>query len=402
MPTFTYECISKSGEIIKGRVEAQEEEAAVMQLRKMGYSVLDLKRDRESSINSILDWGKKVKISELALFSRQLSAMIGAGIPLTRAIHTLGRQADNSLLKNALQQIASNVEGGMNFTEALSSYPKIFSPLYISMIHAGEVGGDLEMALTHLSDQLQRDKALKDSIKSATFYPKMVAGFAGMILVAMLVFIVPIFMGFFPEDRKLPLPTEIIMVMSNSLRSRWYIWICAAVAVVLLFTYYIKSPMGKNTWDRVKFKLPAFGPLIHKSVMARFSRTLATLLEGGIPVVQALESAGPTSGSFLVEKAVKNASLRIQEGKSISGELEESGIFPPMVIQMIAVGEETGSLPSLLSKIAEFYEDEVAAMSKGLTALIEPLMLVIVGSVIGLMLIAMYLPMFTAVTEVGR
>jgi type IV pilus assembly protein PilC len=401
MGMFVYECMNKSGEVVRGQLNTEHEANAVAQLHKMGYAILELKEEKPSSLNSALQFGKKVNETELALFSRQFSAMLAAGIPVTRALFTLSKQVNNQMLKEALADVAQNVEGGMNLTEALSAYPKIFSPLYISMINSGEMGGHLDNSLKRLSIQLQKDKVLKDNIRSATFYPRMVLGFALLLLIGMLVFLVPVFMNYFPKDAELPLPTRMIMGLSNSVRGYWYIWILSIFIIVFAIYAYIRSSSGKNTWDRIKFGMPAFGQLIHKSVMARFCRTLSSLLDCGIPVIQALESAGPTSGSIQVAEIIKNASARIQEGKGIAEELNENKIFPPMVVQMISVGEETGSLPHLLSQIAEFYEEEVTIMSKGLTALIEPIMLVTVGILVGAMLIALYLPIFTVVTKVG-
>lgn len=399
MALYEYECLNKNGDIVTGRVEAEQEAAAVVRLRKMGLNVINVKEINTSSIWSMNLTQKKVSVSELALFSRQLSSMLAAGIPVTRALFTLSKQASNPTLKDALGSIARNVEGGMNLTEAMGAYPKVFSPLYISMIHAGELGGTMEETLGRLSQQLQKDKMLRDNVKSATMYPRAVGIFAIVLLLMMLLFLVPVFKTFIPEGTQLPLPTKLIFSLSASLRSYWYLWFLFIGFVITGLVLILQSAVGKKAWDRVKFRIPAFGSLIHKSVIARFTRTLATLLEGGIPVVQALESSGPTAGSSIVAEAVMNAGQKIQEGKNIAGPLEESGVFPPMVIQMISVGEETGMLPSLLDRIADFYEDEVAIMTKGLTAMIEPLMLIIVGVVIGGMLISLYLPIFTAITS---
>ena len=269
------------------------------------------------------------------------------------------------------------------------------------MIQAGEVGGTLEESLLRLSDQLQKDKTLKDNIRSASFYPIMVLCFAAIILTIMMVFIVPIFINMFPAGTELPFLTKIIVVLSELIRSYWYLWIIGIVAIILGIRYYLKSPSGSYQWDKTKLKLPIFGSLIQKAVLARFSRTLSTLLSGGIPVLQALEVSGPASGNLLVAEAVNNAREKIQEGRSIAEPLDESGMFPPMVIHMIAVGEETGSLSTLLTKIAEFFEDEVTTMTKGLTSLLEPILLIVIGILVGGMVVALYLPIFTAITSVG-
>jgi type IV pilus assembly protein PilC len=382
-------------------MNAENADLATQRLKAMGLMILSLDEKRASSTSSFFTLEKKVTLGELSLFSRQLSAMIRAGIPVTRAIYTLSKQEKNSTFKKALENIARNIEGGMNLTEAFSAYPRIFSDLYISMIRAGELGGMMDEALLRLSDQLQKDKTLKDNIKSATFYPRVILVFALLMMIGMLVFLVPVFQGFLPKTAKLPGITRFIFALSGSLRSFWYIWVVAIIVIISGAVFFIKSPASKMIWERMKFRLPAFGSLIQKSVVARFSRTLATLLDGGIPVVQALESAGPTSGSLLVAEAVTDACIKIQEGKNIAGPLEESGVFPPMVTQMIAIGEETGALASLLEKIAEFYEEEVEIMAKGLMDLIQPILFIILGVVVGGMLIAMYLPMFASITQSG-
>ena len=401
MAIFNYECLNRQGETVKGRVNADNPSAAVLRLKNMDLLIMGLKETRASSAGGFLSNEKRVGISELSMFSRQLSAMMRAGIPITRALQTLARQTRNSTFRNALDNISRNVEGGMNLTEAFGAYPRIFSGVFVSMINAGEVGGILDESLLRLSEQLQKDKTLRDNIKSATFYPRMVLGFALLMMTGMLVFLVPVFKTFIPEGTEVPALTAAIFSLSDSIRNFWYVWLTVMVTVAAGFTVFVKSRRSRYLWDRIKFRMPAFGPLIHKSVIARFSRTLATLVEGGIPIVQALESAGPTSGSILLADAVGEACKKIAEGKNISGPLEDSGLFPPMVTHMISVGEETGSLSTLLVKLAEFYEDEVATASKGLTALIEPIMLIIVGLVVGVMLISLYLPIFTTITSSG-
>jgi len=399
MGLFNYECLNKKGETVKGKINAENSAVALARLKSMELVITELREVSSSSANSFFSNEKKVKISDLNMFSRQLSSMLKAGIPITRALHTLSKQTTNPTFRDALENIARNVEGGMNLTDAFSAYPRIFPDIFISMMHAGELGGILDDSLLRLSEQLQKDKNLQDNIRSATFYPRIVFAFAILMLTGMLIFLVPVFKKFIPENAELPVLTTIIFEISNSIRNHWYIWITAIMLIIAGFVAFIKSKRSKYIWERIKFKLPAFGPLIHKSVIARFARTLATLLEGGIPVIQALENAGPTSGSVILAEVVKDACKKITEGKNISGPLEESGLFPPMFTHMVAVGEETGSLSSLLDKLAEFYEDEVATTSKGLTALIEPIMMISVGIVVGIMLISLYLPIFSTITS---
>lgn len=401
MASFSYECLNRQGQSIKGQLSSDSVPQAVDKLRSMGLSIVELKEIKIKSKSNFLSMEKKVTMGDLTLFSRQLSAMIGSGIPVTRAINTLSKQSENPTLRSALENIARNVEGGMNLTDAFSAYPHIFSDLYISMIRAGEVGGMLENSLLRLSEQLQKEKILKDEVKSAISYPRVIGIFALLIFVAMLVFLVPIFQGSVPQNVEINAITQFIFDMSASLRNNYIVWILVVIAIVAVLIVFFKSRTGHNFWERIKLKMPVFGPIILKSVIARFTRTLATLLEGGIPVVQALESAGPTSGSDVLNEAVQLATKRIEEGKSIASTLEESDVFPPMVTHMISVGEESGSLPSLLDKVAEFYEQEVATTTRGLQALIQPIALVVIGILIGGMLIALYSPIFSAVTASG-
>lgn len=401
MSVYSYECVNKQGEIIKGQINAENLPASVERLKSMELTVVDLKEHQISRAKPFLTSEKRVTIGELSIFSRQLSAMISAGIPVTRALFTLGRQTRNPTFKNALENIAKNIESGMNLTDAFGAYPDIFPDLYVSMIRSGELGGILDNTLERLSEQLRKEKQIRDNIKTATFYPRMLLGFAGLVFIGMLLFIVPVFKKFITTGTDIPAVTQFIFNLSDSIKEKWYLWLFCIFAVTSAATLFIKSSSGKKTWDRIKFKMPVFGELIQKTVVARFSRTLATLLEGGIPVVQAMQSAGPTSGSILVADAVMEATKRVEEGKSISEPLEKSGVFPPMVTHMIATGEETGQLPYLLNRIAEFYEDEVSAMTKGLSSLIEPIMIIVIGLLVGGMLISLYMPIFTSVVSSG-
>ncbi len=401
MGNYQYQALNKSGEIVNGRLEGDEELKVAERLRAMGLVAMEIKEVKQSSLNTMLSFKPKVKLGDLSLFSRQMATMLNSGIPLTRALFTLSHQVTNVSLGRALNEIALNVESGVSFNEALKVYPTIFSPLYLSMVGAGEMGGNLETTLTRLAHQLQKEKELSDSIRSSTFYPAAVIGFAVIVLIGMLFFLVPVFVGFFPKDAVLPLPTRIIINISDLLRNSWYLVLPVLILSFIVLQRLVKTANVQEQLDKIKLRLPVFGPLIQKTIVARFARTFSTLLSSGIPVVQALESSGATSGNSLVIKVVKEAGEKIHEGKNISSPLEESGIFPPMVTHMITVGEETGDLPDMMDKVAEFFEEEVATMTKGLTALIEPMMLIVVGLLVGGMLIALYLPIFSVITEIG-
>lgn len=401
MASFQYEAIKKTGEVVTGTLEAGGEGAVAERLRGMGLIATEIKELKPaSSAFGGFKRAKKVKLGDLSLFSRQLAAMLNAGIPLTRALFTLSKQVENHTLAEALTGIARNVEGGASFSEALKGYPHIFSELYVNMVSAGEAGGSLELALNRLSNQLQKSKELQDNIKSAMFYPIVVLCFAIIILFVMLFFLVPIFVGFFPEGAELPAPTMMIIAVSDLVRGYWYIIFPLLILLIFLALSYIKSKKGKERIDRLTYNMPVFGPLIQKTAVANFARTFSTMLSTGIPVVQALDASGKASGNTMLIEAAAVAGEKIQEGSSVAEPLEESGVFPPMVTHMIAVGEETGDIPEMLDKVAAFFEEEVATITKGLTSLIEPLMLVVIGVLVGGMLIALYLPIFTVITQI--
>lgn len=402
MPMFSYEVLDNQGRLTTGQLEAENEAAVIARLRGMGYMVTSVQQARIPLL-SFRSWRaeKKVSLGDLSLFCRQLAAMLNAGIPLTRCLFALGEQVTAPALKRAVNEIATNVEAGMSFSEALEDHPRVFSKLFVGMVKAGEIGGTLEETLGHLSEQLQKDKSLRDNIRSATFYPAMIGVFSIVVILVIMIFVVPIFVRMFPEGVSLPLPTVIVLSISDSLRTKWYWWIACFTLLVSGLRVAMTHPRGELFWARVKLRLPVFGALIHKATVAGFARTLATLLNGGIPILQALESAGEATGNILIRRAVLEAKDKVEEGRSLAQPLEESGFFPPMVIQMIAVGEESGSLVSLLRRIADFFEEEVTIMTKGLTAMLEPLLLVFVGLTVGAMVIALYLPVFTAVTQMN-
>jgi type IV pilus assembly protein PilC len=400
LAAFNYEVVDRAGNLLSGVIAADNEELAAQKLKEQGYLVVQLKSQGSRRIGGLaLTREKKVSHGDKTIFTRQLATMLNAGIPITRALFTLSEQASNPTLKKALGTIAANIESGMSIINAFNEYPSIFDQMYLGMIRAGEVGGTLGDTLVRLSDQMQKDKLLKDNIRSATMYPTAVVSFAILMLIAMLIFMVPIFQGFFPENIELPLITQLIINLSESLRSYWFLWIGVIALFILLIYLYVKTESGAIMLERIRLKLPGFGPLYHRTVLARFSRTFATLFANGIPVIRALESSGMATGSRLIQMAINEAVNEIQEGKNIGETFSQKNFFPPIVSQMISVGEETGSLPELLDKIAEFYEDEVSTMSKTLTSMIEPILLIFVGLVVGGMLVALYIPIFTAITQ---
>lgn len=399
MASFTYDGMNRQGQNVHGEVVADNSSAAMDKLREAGIIVTDIK---EKVINEKKkSGGKKVSIQDVAVFARQMAAMISAGVPVTRALATLAKQTTNPTLSAAIVDISENVESGMPLSDAFAMYPKIFDDLFVAMIATGEVGGILEQSLISLANQLQKNKALKDNIKSAVSYPKNIGIFAIILLIAMLAFMVPIFQKMIPSGTELNGLTQFIFNASNSLRTQWYLWILVAAVIIVALRFIIKSKFAHTFWEKNKLHMPLLGDFITKMVVARFCRTLATLLSGGVTAVEALQSAGPTSGSDLIRDAVNDAISDIEEGKSISDSLDKSGLFPPMVTGMIAIGEEAGTLPELLDKVAEFYEEDVEATSRNLGSIIEPIALIGIGGLVGAMLISLYLPIFTASTSIG-
>lgn len=399
MASFTYDGLNRQGQSVHGEVVADTSAGAIDKLREAGVVVTDIsekviKPARRSR-------GKKVTLTDVSLFSRQMAAMLSAGVPVTRALSTLAKQTTNPTLSAAIEDISKNVESGGTLADAFAQYPKIFNKLFVSMIETGELGGILEQSLMSLSVQLQKEKNLKDNIKSAVSYPKNIGIFALFLLLIMLAVMVPMFQKMIPESTPVNGLTQFIFDTSASLRSQWYLWILTIAAIVTAIILIKRSPPAHMIWENNKLRMPMFGTFITKMCVARFCRTLATLISGGVTAVEALQSAGPTAGSDLVEKAVNDAISDIEEGKSISESLDKSGLFPPMVIGMIAIGEEAGTLPELLDKVAEFYEEDVEVTSRNLRSMIEPLALIIVGALVGAMLVSLYLPIFTATTATG-
>ena len=399
MPLYSYHALDKTGSELTGKMEGEHDFAVVSRLKKMGYVVLEVNEIKESFLKNVLKKRGNVKIGQLCFFSRQLSAMLTAGIPLTRSLYTLSEQSENPVLARVAGEMAHSVEGGLSFSAAMGAHQDVFSKIYVDMIKAGEVGGMMEEMLSRLSSQLEKEKNLRDNIKSATLYPAVIVLFASLVILAMMFFIVPIFEGFIPKGVAPPLPTRIIFGFSHSLRSYGLLYILGIIALFVGLRAYIGSEAGKNALDGIKFRLPVFGNLFKKVTVARFSRTLSTLMAGGVSVIQALEAAGPASGSKQVVDIVKEVAEGIQRGQSMAVPIGKSGFFPPMLTNMVAVGEETGELTNLLTSVADFYEEEVATMTKGLTAMLEPVMLIVVGGVIGAIVIALYLPIFSAVTS---
>ena len=393
---FTYEALNRQGQSITGKVVAENTSEAYEKLREAGVVVTSLNEVKGAGVKKKKT--KKIPLADMSMFARQLAAMISAGIPVTQAMQTLVSQTTNQTLANAIKNIAEDVEGGAALSEAFTAQKPVFSDLFCSMIAAGEMGGMLDKTLLAMSNQLHKDKQLKDSVKSATSYPKMVGSFAIIILIVMLIFMVPTFQGMTATVEDLNPITELIYFLSESLRAYWYIIFPAIVAIIFVIIKIVKSPPVQHIWENHKMNAPIVGELITKTILARFCRIFATLIAGGVTAVKALETAGPTSGSRLVSEAVTKAISEVENGRTIHEALDESGLFPPMLIGMIAIGEEAGTLPTMLDKVAEFYEEDVDTIAKNLGSILEPIMLVGLAGIVGFLIIALYLPVFQAAT----
>ncbi len=392
---FIYEALNKQGQPVTGKVTAENMAEANEKLRGAGVIATKVEPVKEGTKKKK---GKKVPLADMSMFSRQFAAMLDAGIPVTQSLSTLASQTTHQTLANSVRTIAEDVEGGAALSDAFRSQRPVFTDLYCSMVAAGEIGGMLDKTLLAMSNQLHKDKQLKDSIKSATSYPKMVGGMAVVICLVMIIFMVPMFKEMAATVEDINPITQMIYNLSDSLRAHWYFYIVGVVVAIFAMRFIIKSPPVQNFWENHKMKFPLIGELLTKTVLARFCRIFATLLAGGVTAVKALETAGPTSGSKLVANAVSSAIEQIENGRTIHEALDETKMFPPMLISMIAIGEEAGTLPTMLDKVAEFYEEDVTAISKNLGTTLEPLMMLLLGVVVGFLLIALYLPIFQAST----
>jgi type IV pilus assembly protein PilC len=403
--SWTYTSRNQSGKLIKGRLEAPSETAVRGRLQSMGLSPLSVEEGKAGSglsmeIN-LRGFEKGVDLKSLAVASRQLSTMISSGLPLLRALHILAEQTENKKLKGILSQVSNDVEVGGSFSEALAKHPLDFPPIMISMIRAGEVGGFLEGALDALAVNFEKDAKLRATIKSAMTYPVAVLVLSLVAVIIMLTFIVPIFKTMFEGlGSSLPAPTQILVNLSENM-----FWVVPTL-VVLLVVGMVWWKRNKNTEavrkrvDPLKLRAPVFGGLVKKIAVARFTRNFANMIGAGVPILQALSVIGATSGNYVIESATKRVAESVRNGQSLSKPLADEPVFPPMVVQMMAVGEDSGSLETMLTKIADFYDDEVQAMTEALTSLIEPLLIAFLGVVIGGMVVALYMPIFSIATAV--
>ncbi len=396
MATFAYKARSRQGEILEDEIEGNDPMSVATTLRQQGLLVIDVK-EQSVGQKDILEPFKKVKLNDLVVFTRQFATMINAGLPIVRALYVLSEQTSNKKLKETLDDVRKEVEAGLALSEALEKHPKVFSKLYTEMVRAGEIGGILDDVFLRVAGQLEKDQELRRKVKSALTYPIVVLVLAILAASFMLIFIVPIFAQMFEDlGGTLPLPTRIAMGLSDVMTSIWGVLVYAGmIGGVIFFLRWRKTENGRKAVDPAMLKIPArIGDIVQKVALARFARTLGTLSAAGVPILQSLEITATSSGNYVIEKALLKSREAIREGLPIYQPLEEEWVFPPMVTRMIAVGEETGDIDGMLAKIAQFYESEVDAAVKALTSIIEPLMIVVVGAIVGGIIIAIYLPMF--------
>jgi type IV pilus assembly protein PilC len=399
--TFIWKGRSPNGEILSGEYAAETKEDLTGYLRKRKIIITSV-RQKSKEFNITMPWEKRVSVKDLGVFTRQFATMINAGLPMVQCLDILSSQTEKPFFRRAVSTVMSDVEGGSTLGESLGRHPSIFSRLYVNMVEAGEAGGILDLILNRLSVYLEKADQLQRKVKSAMTYPAVVCFVAMGATVFMLMFIIPTFAKMFSDfGGELPTPTKIVMGISTVLRNYWYIMLGGVIALIVVIKRFYATEVGKTKIDGIMLRLPALGIVIRKGAVARFTRTLGTLISSGVPILNGLEITAKTSGNKVIENAVFATRESISQGNTISDPLKKSGVFPPMVTSMIAVGEQTGALDEMLEKIANFYDDEVDTAVDSLTAIIEPAMIVIMGGVVGGMLIAMYLPMFKLIAVVS-
>lgn len=403
MPVFAYSGRTRGGQLITGKMEAPNRDAVAAALRRQHILPTSIRAKAKAIEFRIPGLGGRVKDKDIAVFTRQFATMIDAGLPLVQCLEILASQNENKLFRKTLHDIRADVEGGSTFAAALKRHPKVFNDLYTNMVEAGEAGGILDTILNRLANYIEKAMALKKKIKSAMIYPSTIVTVAIVVVIFLLLFVIPTFKSMFEGfGATLPLPTRVILELSRLVRQYFLFGFVAVIGLVAGIRFYYKTERGKKLIDFLLLRAPVFGMLIRKIAVAKFTRTLGTLVASGVAILDGLEITARTTGNKVVEEAVMKTRASIAEGKTIAEPLKDSGVFPPMVVQMISVGEQTGALDAMLSKIADFYDEEVDTAVANLTSLLEPMLMVFLGVVIGGVVIAMYLPIFRLVTVVGK
>jgi type IV pilus assembly protein PilC len=395
MGAYVFKAIDLAGTRAGGEVEAESKQAVADQLKSRGLIVLDV-TDKHASREIELSFLKRVKASELAVFSRQLSTMISSGMSILRSLYVLEEQTESKFLKETIVAVRKDVEAGLALSDSMERHPKVFSTLFVAMTRAGEAGGVLEDALMRVADQLQKDAGLRRQIKSAMVYPALVIFFAVGVLMALVAFLVPVFVGVFKQfGGELPALTQVSVTLSHIVVGYWWLMFLVAGAVIAAFVKWKKTTWGRRQWDHFRLRVPMkIGGIVQQIAVARWSRTLSSLTSAGVPLLLALEITGKTGGNVAVEEAMDGVIASVKRGGTIAAPLAQAPVFPTMVTHMVGVGEETGALDAMLNRVAEFYEEQVEASVKALTSILEPMMILVIGSIVGFIVISMYLPLF--------
>ncbi|TLM68913.1 MAG: type II secretion system F family protein [Deltaproteobacteria bacterium] len=404
MAKFAWDGVTRSGQTLKGEMEAPNAEAVIAQLRRQGIQPGTIK-ERGKGLDvelKIPGFEPKVTTKDLVVFTRQFATMIDAGLPLVQCLDILGKQQENKTFRSILVRVKEDVESGSTFADALKKHPKAFDELYVNLVAAGEIGGILDTILNRLAAYIEKAMKLKKKVKSAMTYPTTIIGIAVIVIAVILIFVIPAFEKMFADfGSELPAPTQVVINLSNLLQRYILVIIGFFIVLNIAFKKYYATPVGRLQMDAIFLKLPVMGPLIRKVAVAKFSRTLGTMISSGVPILDGLEIVAKTAGNKIVENAVYKVRQSISEGKTIAEPMEQSGVFPSMVCQMIAVGESSGAIDTMLNKIADFYDDEVDDAVGNLTAMMEPLLMLFLGTTVGGLVIAMYLPIFKLAGAVG-
>jgi type IV pilus assembly protein PilC len=403
MATYAFKALDLAGAPSKGEMEAGDKQAVAAQLRSKGLIVVDIEEQVPASAGDILARFRRVKPDELVIATRQLSTMVNSGMSLLRSLYVIEEQTENDKLREIFVEVRKDVEAGLALSDALRKHPEIFNDLYVAMVQAGETGGILDSTLIRVAEQLEKDAALRRQIKAAMVYPAMIASFAFIVLFALVAFLVPVFEKIFKDfGGDLPAITKFTVWLSHLATERFYLLFGGMFAIVWAFRTWKKTESGRMQWDRLKLKFPMkIGDIVQKVALARFSRTFSGLIAAGVPMLEAIDITGKTSGNKVIEKAMLEVRESVKKGGSLTAPMMEvPEAFPVMVTQMIGVGEETGALETMMTKIADFYEEQVAAAVKALTSILEPIMIVVVGAIVGFIVIAMYLPMFKVYDQI--
>jgi type IV pilus assembly protein PilC len=394
--TYTYKARDRGGNVLAGTVTADNEALVLQKLREQGYTPLEVGKQKKSM--NIELTAKKVKLKELAVFSRQFATMVNSGLPILRALSILADQTENPELARVLGVIRTDVEQGASLSGAMTKHPKVFNNLFVAMVKSGETGGSLDNVLLRLADMIENEVKLRGKIKSAMTYPVAVVALVVLIMSAMLLFVVPQFQTIYSSlGGSLPLPTRVLLFASNIFKKYWYVVLIGVFVFRFFFRRWKKTDKGREAVDRMKLKVPVFGVIFQKVALSRFASTAAMLLRSGVPILQALEIVAETVNNRVVSNAIEDVQVSVREGESMAKPLAKHAVFPPMVVQMLAVGEETGQVDTMLEKVAQFYDAEVEASVDALTSLIEPLLIAVIGGCVGAAVVALYMPMFNII-----